>query len=178
MNAGTMGPLAKVAVTVAGYALALLVASAVVAVYVLWTSGPDRDASGGMHAFGDGLLFLAVFSIASIPPTAAALFFLRTYRVFWIALLLAASAVVASGLAALAVYLGARAADPGSILHQWDALAVLRILVAPAFALAFLVAGVLAPARASRVGLLVAATSEAGVFATVLLIWLTALRPF
>ena len=178
MNFGTMRPLAKFGVTVAGYALALLVSAAAVAVYVLWTSGPDRDASGGMYAFADGLLFLAVFSVASIPPTAAALFFLKTHRAFWIALLLGASVVAASGLAALAVYLGARTADPGSILHQWDALAVLRILVAPSFALAFLVAGLLAPARSSRVGLLVAATSEAGVFATVLLIWLTALRPF
>ncbi len=70
-----MTPRIKVAAVLGGYVVAFLIASAVVAVYVAATSGADRQAYGAMYAFGDSLLFLAVFGVAAVPATAAALFF-------------------------------------------------------------------------------------------------------
>lgn len=45
-----MGPAAKIGLVVTGYVIALLVAMAVVAVYVYLTDSTDRDLSSGMHA--------------------------------------------------------------------------------------------------------------------------------
>ena len=59
-------------------------ASAAVAVRIANTSGPDAQASAGMYAFGDGLLFIAVFSAVAIFPTGLALCFLRPCRWFWV----------------------------------------------------------------------------------------------
>ena len=81
-----MKALVKVGVVLAGYVAAVLAASAAVAVRVANTSGPDADASAGMYAFGDGLLFIAVFSAVALFPTGLALWFLRPYRWFWVVL--------------------------------------------------------------------------------------------
>ena len=70
----------KVGVVAIGYSAAILLASAAVAIRVANTSGPDAQASSGMYAFGDALLFVTVFGISALVPTAAALGFLRPYR--------------------------------------------------------------------------------------------------
>jgi hypothetical protein len=119
------GPV-KIGLVGIGYVGAFLVASAIVASYVASTSGPDRQNYGAMFAFGDDVLFLAVFGVASVPPTGAALFFLRPYRSFWRALSIAALAIAATGLAAFIDYLAARTAEAGSVLHVLSGLAVLR----------------------------------------------------
>jgi len=156
---------AKLALVAAGYGGAVLAALGIVALYVASTSGPDRQTYGGMYAFGDSLLFLGVLGVAAVPATAAALFFLRPYLPFWRALAVAAVAIAATGLAALAVCVAARAASAGPALHSWSAFAVLRILVAPVIALAFLVSGAFAPRPAARIALCAATVSEAVVFA-------------
>src|SRR5215468_8072507 len=89
---------AKVGLVAAGYVGALVIASVVVVVYVASTSGPDRQTSAAMYDFGDSLLFLAVFVAAALPATAAALFFLRPHRSFWLALCVVVPVVVAGGL--------------------------------------------------------------------------------
>ena len=66
------------------------------------TSGPGRDTHGGMAAFGDCILFLAIFAVASLPVTGAALFFLRPYPAFWRALAALAVVVALTGLVVLA----------------------------------------------------------------------------
>jgi hypothetical protein len=170
-----MRPIVKVGLIVAGYVVAFLVAFAVVAVHVAATSGPDRQGYGAMYSFGDDLLFLAVFGVAAVPPTAAALFFLRSYRAFWLVLSVVALGIAATGLAAFIAYVASRTADAGSVLHTWSAAASLRILGAPLFGLAFLLSGLFAPNRASRIVLLVATAIEAAVFAYVAFTWL---RPF
>jgi hypothetical protein len=71
-------PLVKVGLVVAGYIVAFMVASAVVAIYVAATSGPDRQTYSVMYGFGDDLLFLAVFGVAAVPPSGAVLFFLSS----------------------------------------------------------------------------------------------------
>ena len=91
----------KVALVVTGYVVALLVAAGVVAVYVALTDSPDRQASSGMCAFGDGLLFLAVFGVVGAVPTGVALFFLRSWRRCWPALAVAALITAIPGALAL-----------------------------------------------------------------------------
>jgi hypothetical protein len=83
--------------------------------------------------------------------------------------------IAATGLAAFIAYVASRTADAGSVLHTWSAPASLRILGAPLFGLAFLLSGLFAPNRASRIVLLVATAIEAAVFAYVAFTWL---RPF
>jgi hypothetical protein len=66
--------LAKVGIIVGGYVAATLLAFCVVMIHqAVW---PEVDASSGMYAFGETLLFVAVFGAVAIAPTALALFFL------------------------------------------------------------------------------------------------------
>jgi hypothetical protein len=161
---------AKFGLVAAGYVAAFLIAAASVAINVAWTSAPDSQASSGMAAFGDSLLFLAVFGLAAVLPTAAGLFFLRPYDLFWQALAIAAVVIAATGLASLGVSVAARTAAAGAMIHSWSAFAVLRILVAPMIALASLVSGAFAPRRPARIALLAATVSEAIVFASWLIL--------
>ena len=78
-----MRPLLKVGVVAIGYIAAILIASGAVAIRLAFTSGPEADASSGMCAFGDALLFVTVFGIVALVPAALALVFLRPYRRFW-----------------------------------------------------------------------------------------------
>lgn len=171
-----MRPLVKVGLIFAGYVVAVMVASAVVAIHVAATSGPDRQGASGMYGFGDDILFLAVFGIAAVPPTGAGLFFLRPYRSFWLVLSIVALGIATTGLAALIEYVEPRTAEPRSILHAWSALSPLRILVAPLFALNFFLSGLFAPNRSSRIALLVATVIEAAVFAYVAFMWFHSFR--
>lgn len=96
-----MKPLTKVGLIGGGYALALAVAFGVVALYIAAASHADREASSGMFAFADGLLFRAVLGVAAVPSSPGALYLLRPYRARRrIALLvaMASDAVVFAGL--------------------------------------------------------------------------------
>ena len=75
------------------------------------TSTPDRQTYAAMYAFGDSLLFLAVFGVAALVPTGAACFFLRPYPAFWRAITTAAIALTVTAAAALAAYLAGQGAD-------------------------------------------------------------------
>ena len=166
-----MKPTVKISLIISGYVLAFLVAWAVVAVYISATSGPDRQDYGGMYAFGDALLFLGVLGMASVPATGAALYFLRPYRTFWRALSVAALAIATTAVAALMSYFAARAGDSSSALGGWADYAILRILVAPLFALGFFISALFAPARPYRITLLLATAAETAAFACLGLIW-------
>ena len=157
------------AIVAAGYLAALLLAGGAVAVNVAWTSGPDRQASSGMFAFGDSLLFLAAFGAASVPATVAGLVFLRPQHAFWRVLAAVAVVIAATGVAALAACLAGQAAGPGPDLRSASLVAVLRILVAPLAALAFLLSAAIAPLRGPRLALCGATLSEVVVFALWLL---------
>jgi hypothetical protein len=75
-----MKPVLKVAIVASGYLLALLVSWAAVALHAALTSDANAQASGGMSAFGDLILFVAVFGAAALAPTGAALFFLLSKK--------------------------------------------------------------------------------------------------
>src|SRR5262245_19976905 len=142
-----MNGAAKTGLVFAGYAAAVLLAGVVVTIHVWLTSGPDAQPSSGMYAFGDWLMFLAVFGVGAVLPTCAALYWLRPHRAFWVVLTAIGVAVAATALAAVILYSAGRAAPPGSALFDWSGIAVLRILMAPLLALAFCLAALFAPIR-------------------------------
>lgn len=80
-----------------------------------------------------------------------------------------------TGIAALVGYLAVQNAGLAADLPWWFGLSPIRILVAPLFALVFLLAALFAPNRFSRIALLAAVLVEGGIFVWVVLIWL---RPF
>ena len=159
-----MKPFLKVAVAAGGYVAAFLIASAVVAIRIANTSGPDAQAASGMYAAGDALLFAAVFGVCALVPTGAALFFLRPYRRFWIVLSALGLAVAFTGVTAAILFAVGRHAT-ASPLATWAGFSVLRILIAPLFALTFLVCTIFSPYRSPRVALLSATMMEGGVSA-------------
>jgi len=165
-----MKPSHQVAVIAVGYLAAVLVASAAVGVRVATTSGPGAQASSGMYAFGDALLFVAAFGVAALVPTGAALFFLRPYRHFWTVLSTVGLGIGLTGLAAAALFAIGRHAAP-SPLATWAGLSVLRILVAPLLALTLLVCAAFSPYRFPRVALLAGTVMEVTVSADGGLIW-------
>lgn len=166
-------PLAKVGLVAGGYLGAFALAAGVVIAYVAATSGPDRQQYGAMFAFGDSLLFLAVFGVAALVPFGLGLFFLRPYRTVWRALAVAALAVAAT---AGAMMFGASGADTAA--GPWMALfGLLRLLISPFFAMACLVAVVLAPGSGPRRILLLAAVIELAVFVWVAVSWFLRVRP-
>ena len=172
-----MNGLVKIGVVLAGYVTAVLAASAAVTVRLQHTQGPDVQASAGMHAFGDGLLFLAVFGTVAILPTGMALYFLRPYPSFWTALSITALALAATGLVAASVYaLASSGLLPESPWVFWAALGVLRMLVAPLLATSFGLSGCFAPTRASRRALLVAGGIEGAVGIYAVLHWFASYR--
>ena len=156
-----MRPLAKLGLIALGYVAAFVIASVVVAIRVGLTRGPDAQASSGMYAAGDALLFLIVFGVLALVPTAAGLYLLRPYRRFWSLAATAVVTVAATGLAAVALY-ALREPVP-SFLAPWTMLSPLRILVAPLLALAFLVCALVAPSGGPRLALLAAAVTEVAV---------------
>ncbi len=165
-----MKPIFKIALVAGGYVAAFLMASAVVAIRVANTSGPDAQAASGMYAFGDAILFVAVFGVAALVPTGAALFFLRPYRRFWVVLSALGLAVAVTGIAAVVLFALGRSAV-ASPLATWAAFSVLRILVAPLLALVFLVCAVFSPYRAARIAFLAAAVMEAAASAYGGVVW-------
>lgn len=166
-----MKPFAKAGLVAISYVAALAIASLVVGIYVAATSGPDRQDYVGMFAFGDSLLFLAAFGLAAVPATGAALFFLRPRPAFWVTLSVASIAVASTSLAALLIDVAPMAFDSPSLLHSWSGFAALRILVAPLFAIFFLLSGLFAPSRSARISLIAATTIEMAVFAYVAFTW-------
>jgi len=119
----SLSRLAKTGTVIGGYVAAFALALIAVTVHVILTSGPDRDASSGMHAFGDALLFIFAFGVIATAPTALALYFLRTNRAFWSLISIAALAVSVTGLASAASIATSQANTSISSEHQYKHLA-------------------------------------------------------
>jgi hypothetical protein len=144
----------KIILVITGYLLALVIAWVVVTIYVAATSGPDRQTYGAMYDFGDSILFLGVFALASLPATGAALFFLRPYQVFWRVLAAGAVGIAVTGIVVLA-----------------------DVLVSRNGTLVFPLCGWLAPTRFTRFAFLGATAVETIVFVWVALLWFNFVRP-
>jgi uncharacterized membrane protein len=70
----------KVAIVAGGYLLAFLMAFAAVALHAAFTGESGAQASDGMSAFGDLVLFVAVFGAVALVPTGVAIFFILSKR--------------------------------------------------------------------------------------------------
>lgn len=147
-----------------------MLASAAVAIRVAATSGPEAQAASGMYAFGDAFLFVAAFSVFALIPTGAALFFLRSYRQFWVVLSTIALVVAATSVIAMILYATGRQAANSS-LATWASASVLRMLVAPFLALAFFVSAWFPLYRFARLALLASAAMESLVCAYAGIVW-------
>jgi len=153
-------PLLKALAVLAGYSAALLEACAAVYVRQLNT-GPDVQADAGMYAWGDAMLFGAVFGSVALFPTGLGLYFLRPLRVFWTILALAALALAVTGpVCAVALELLRSLPNPPFWVQLFTCFSVFRALAAPLLALAFLLCACLAPTRFSRWALLGATVLE------------------
>jgi hypothetical protein len=152
--------LSKVGVVLAGYAAALLVAYVVdyAANYFVTHIQKSPDASGGMAAFGDMLLFLGVFGVLALIPTALALYYLRPVVKFWSAFPAAALVVAATGPIA-ALMMGRHPENPWAMLAV-GLFGLLKVLAAPLLGVAFVIFAVIAPTRRSRLFLFAAAGIE------------------
>jgi len=166
-----MKPVTKIDVVVGGYIAALLLAAVTVAIHGAVTSGPDAQASSGMYAFGDLLLFLGVFGVAGLVPTGAALFFLRPYRAFWSVTSGLGMVIALTGIGAAVLYAFGRQAPAPSPLASWVALAVLRLLAAPILALNFLAFAALSAYRTPRLTFLAAVVLEGLVTGYMAIVW-------
>jgi len=164
-------PVFKLGLVAAGYVAAFLVASAVVAVRIANTSGPDAQASSGMYAFGDAYLFVATFGVLALVPTGAALYWLRPYRQFWVALSALGLGIAITGAAAGILFALGRHAEASSTLGAWASASVLRILFSPVLTPAFLVAALVTPYVGPRRVLFAATVVELAVVVYAGLVW-------
>src|SRR5262245_19088693 len=73
----------KIGIVVAGYILACAAAFTATYINELTTRGTDAQASQGMFAFGQSMLFLLVFGALALIPTVLAFYFLRSSERFW-----------------------------------------------------------------------------------------------
>jgi hypothetical protein len=164
-------PLLKAFAILVGYSAALFAACAAVYVRQLNT-GPDVQADAGMYAWGDAMLFGAVFGSVALFPTGLGLYFLRPLRVFWTMLAIAALALAVTGPVCAAVLELLRPRpNPPAFLLLFDSLSLFRTLAAPLLAPAFLLCACLAPTRFARWALLGATALEGSVAAYSLVHW-------
>ena len=171
-GATTWKPLLKVLAVLAGYSLALCAACAMVAIRQLHTQGPDAQASAGMYAAGDAMLFVAVFGTAALLPTGLGLYYLRPFRSFWIILTIAALPLAATGpVCAGALELLRHLRGAPSFLQVCEFFGVMRVLGAPLLAACFFLCACLAPTRFPRWALLGATAVEGLVSAYAVIHW-------
>jgi hypothetical protein len=148
----------KLGVVLGGYAAALLATYAFSYFYLLARNHLSPDASGGMQAFGDSLLFIGLLGFLALIPTALALYFLRPFEKFWTFFSIACLALATTGpLAATMLGKSQQAPWAGWVLGFFG---LWKVLGAPLFGLGFLVCGVISPFRRSRRVLLGAALVE------------------
>jgi hypothetical protein len=153
--------LLKLGLVLAGYVTAFLLTCAFFYVRSLLTPQDPSQASAGMQAFADLMLFLAMFGFLSLAPTGLALYFLRRAERLWTVLPFACLAFAVTGPVAAAMI------PRNSTIIGFFSLP--RALGAPLFCLAFLISAAIAPRRCPYWPLLVAALIEAAVSAYVCL---------
>jgi hypothetical protein len=169
----------KLALVLAGYALAFAASILAVAIYDLRFSPADNQAMGGMIAGGEMMLGGAVFGFVSVVPTGLALWFLRGSRRFWSAFAAAGLAFAIAGLAAVLMPLAARGAmATGPVLALVGLLAIVQMLGSPLWIGGFLLFAAIAPARELRRIMLIAAAIETVIAACGLVHFLMPYPPF
>ena len=153
----------KIGIVIVGYILACVAAYAATYVQELATRGTDAQASQGMFAFGQSILFMLVFGGLALIPTVLAFFFLRSSEKFWNGF--AVLCLVSSSIGIILVI--ANALMNANILHIEESSAAVVSLFgvvgafgAPLLIVGFLVLAVIAPSRRPRLLLLASAGLE------------------
>jgi hypothetical protein len=157
-----MQRLHKLGLILAGYGVSLLLTYAA---FSVWPRYNGPDASGGMQAFGDFLLFAGLFGLFSLVATVAALLLLCPSEKFWTGFSTMSLAVAATGPLA-AIMMGRPWVSPWAVL-VWGFFGLMRLLGTPLLALGFLICTFLASIKRARIFLFVAALMEAAVAAYV-----------
>jgi len=70
-----MSGLAKVGLVIGGYVAACIIAGSIVYIQELSTQTTAAQASSGMYAFGDLILFIGAFVFLALIPTGLAIYF-------------------------------------------------------------------------------------------------------
>jgi hypothetical protein len=130
-----------------------------------------------MYAFGDAILFVAVFGVVALFPTGLALYFLRAFKKFWNVISFASLAFTVTGpVAASVIVLASSQRADQSVLAIWAGLGVLRTLLTPLLAPAFVIAAFIAPTRFSCWALVGAAAIEGTIGTYAFFRWFSGLR--
>jgi hypothetical protein len=146
----------RLGVIFGGYAAAWLAAFAACELLTLIDSVRDP---GGMAAAGELFLFIGLFGLFALVPTALALWFLRPVRKFWTLLSVASLMLAATGpVAAIALPRIVAPQMPGLVVLGFVAL--MRVLGTPLLGLGFLITVLIAPTRRPRQALFAAAVIE------------------
>jgi len=128
---------------------------------------PAVEKAGGMYAFGDFALGLAVFGVAALVPAGLALYWLRPVIAFWTLAARVALGWAVLGMVGVAVWLAAPATQ------GWpELLAFARVGVMPLTSLGLAVASFFAPLPRERWILLGVAIADGLMFAVVVLVLL------
>jgi hypothetical protein len=156
---------------IGGYAAAGFVASAAVYLRQLHTQDAQAQASAGMYAFGDLILFVGIFGVLALLPTGLALYFLRPFGKFWTMLSITSLAWAVTGLCAACMIALASTRPPQSLWRVVASFGVVRMLVAPPLATALALSTFIAPTRPLRWRLLGATVIEGAVGAYAFVLW-------
>jgi len=153
----------KIGIVIAGYIFALGCASAATYIQELSRRGTDAQASQGMFAFGQTMLFLLVFGGLALIPIVLAFYFLRSSVKFWNGFAVLCLAFSIIGL----IIVIANAMMNANVLHIAESSATIISLFgvsgafgAPILIVGFLVLAVIAPSRRPRIFLLASAGLE------------------
>lgn len=149
-----------------GYTAAF--AAGVIAVWAQRALFPANDASSGMAAFGELLLFAGIAGTLSLIPTALLLWRLRTSPRSWCGLAWGALAISLTALPCAATVAAGRFGYAG-VLKNYEPWCFLRLLAAPGILLAWMLGAALAPTAAARRWLLAAGALEVAATATLVL---------
>lgn len=151
-----------------GFAASVAVATAAVWLRAFLFPLPTAEASGGMAAFGDFLLFVGVFSLSAIFPTALLLRRLQGSSAFWIVWSSVALVLTVTGLVAGAAYFAPSLmrSRQHPMIHM---LAPLRVIGAVPLVIGFMLSALLAPQRGTKKIFLGCAGVEFVTFAMALL---------
>lgn len=161
----------KTALSIAsGYLLAAILATAGVWLYHSLATLDPAEASGGMAAFGDLVLFMALFSLAALLPTAKILRLLRGCQAFWTGWSSLSLLVTATGVFMSALILAPGLVRAGAFPTLYM-LAPLRVLIAAPLAMIFTLSALVAPGVRARWVLLICTGIELIGFTAVILKW-------
>jgi hypothetical protein len=151
----------KVVLVLAGYGLALVASTLVVALYDRRWTPYENQTMGGMIAGGEMMLGIAVFLFVALLPTGLALWYLRQSRAFWSVFTGAGLAFAVTGLAAALSLFGMRGTTGSfGMIDLVGLFGIAQMLGSPLWIGGFVLFAILAPTPDLRRRMWLAAATE------------------